>query len=121
MNRTPYDYPWQTLRRDHLRQNPDCVRCGKPGQEVDHIESVRSAPDRRLDPYNLRTLCKSCHSRETNAHDHPRLSPHRGAALSGAPLDPEHPWHGDPAAGEMHTTDLKRWQKGRPIRQRRER
>jgi len=35
------------------------------------------------------------------------------AALSGAPLDPTHPWHGQVSAGTVHATDLTRWHKGR--------
>lgn len=60
-----YDKEWSKLRFRFLHHNPTCCVCGAPGKHVDHIVSVRDAPDRRLDPTNLRTLCHSCHSRRT--------------------------------------------------------
>jgi 5-methylcytosine-specific restriction endonuclease McrA len=114
-----YDYAWQRLRKRHLQGQPMCVRCGGPGQDVDHVVSVKRAPQRRLDPTNLQTMCHSCHSKATNAHDHPRLNPDRGAAESGAPLDPAHPWHKTAlGAGEITATDLTRWYKGKPSERR---
>lgn len=61
-----YGADWQAFRREHLKLNPLCVECGSDDRpNVDHIESVREAPHRRLDPSNVRTLCHSCHSRRT--------------------------------------------------------
>ena len=57
MMRRPYDRDWQRVRKRHLAQHPTCVRCGAAGVDVDHVVSVRKAPDRRLDPTNLQTLC----------------------------------------------------------------
>jgi uncharacterized protein YdaU (DUF1376 family) len=54
-----YDWPWRRLRKRHLAQYPWCVRCGARGVDVDHVVPVRIAPDRRLDPTNLRTLLPS--------------------------------------------------------------
>ena len=112
MMRRPYDRDWQRVRKRHLAQHPTCVRCGAAGVDVDHVVSVRKAPDRRLDPTNLQTLCHGCHSRITRLYDGQRKQP-AGAALSGAPLDPTHPWHGQASAGEVHSADVLRWHKGR--------
>lgn len=89
-----YDWPWRRLRKRHLMLNPCCVRCGAVGTDVDHIETVRSAPHRRLDPSNLATYCHPCHSRVTQWEDNPhaKRNPRRGATVQGLPLDPAHPW-----------------------------
>jgi 5-methylcytosine-specific restriction protein A len=72
-NERGYDATWRRLREQHLRRNRACVGviegqrrpCGEWATDVDHIVSVRDAPERRLDPTNLRSLCHSCHSRRT--------------------------------------------------------
>lgn len=70
--RGAYDYDWEKLRRAHLAQNPDCMKCGAPANTVDHWvawqngsteEEERQAM--RLDPGNLVSMCRSCHSRKT--------------------------------------------------------
>jgi 5-methylcytosine-specific restriction endonuclease McrA len=53
---------WRKLRDRHLRDHPFCVRCGNPASDVDHIIPRSVAPERRLDPTNLQSLCKGCHS-----------------------------------------------------------
>jgi 5-methylcytosine-specific restriction protein A len=63
-----YDAVWRRLRRMHLNSNPLCVfhwRLGVPvvATVVDHIESIQEAPERRLDPTNLQSLCKPCHDK----------------------------------------------------------
>jgi len=60
-----YDADWSKVRFRHLHHHPTCVVCGAKGSHVDHIQSVRDAPHRRLDPSNLRTMCSPCHSRRT--------------------------------------------------------
>ena len=65
-----YDRDWRKLRHAHLASNPLCVTCKAKGlivgaTEVDHITPVRQAPERRLDPSNIQSLCRSCHSRKT--------------------------------------------------------
>ena len=60
-----YDSDWFRLRHAHLQTHPLCVVCGGKGTHVDHIESVRDAPQRRLDPTNLRTMCGPHHSQRT--------------------------------------------------------
>jgi 5-methylcytosine-specific restriction protein A len=44
---------------------PNCAACGAPGTDVDHIRAHRGDEELRLDPGNLRTLCRACHSRKT--------------------------------------------------------
>lgn len=54
---------WTTIRKQHLKDNPNCAACGRNKKlEVHHIEPVHINPDRELDPANLITLCDSpCH------------------------------------------------------------
>ena len=65
-----YGADWQRLRAEHLRLEPLCRFCAEkgrytPAQVVDHIRSIAEAPHLRLDPDNLRSLCKRCHDRRT--------------------------------------------------------
>ncbi|MFT9447825.1 HNH endonuclease signature motif containing protein [Gluconobacter japonicus] len=68
-----YDADWEKVRARHLAINPCCCvpECRTPRDRlnVDHIESVRESPERRLDPTNLRTLCQAHHSARTS-RDH---------------------------------------------------
>lgn len=87
-----YDHDWQRLRARHLARHPMCaVRgCKARARHVDHIVTVKAAPDRRLDPSNLQSLCHRHHSRLTAAYD---VGSIRGACDGeGMPLDPGHPW-----------------------------
>ncbi|MFC4169617.1 HNH endonuclease signature motif containing protein [Teichococcus aestuarii] len=63
-----YDAQWERLRAEVLRERPCCEAPGCGSRErlnVDHIVSVRLAPERRLDRTNLRVLCQPCHSART--------------------------------------------------------
>lgn len=65
-----YGADWQCLRAEQLRREPLCRFCAEAGrftcgQVVDHIVPIAEAPHLRLDPDNLRTLCKRCHDRRT--------------------------------------------------------
>ena len=74
------DARWPALRLQAKRRDGwRCVQCGsKHRLEVDHIESVRSAPDRAFDIQNLQVLCGGCHSRKTRKElGFPELSPER--------------------------------------------
>ena len=90
-----YDKHWKRIRGIHLRKFPDCVVCGLPGNEVDHIQPISERPDLRLSMANLRTLCKKHHSRRTVIDQ----GWHKGKAISvpagadGLPADPLHPWN----------------------------
>ena len=63
-----YGRQWQRDRAWHLAHNPLCADCEAAGltvaaTEVDHVESI--AGGGTSEAGNLRSLCKSCHSRKT--------------------------------------------------------
>jgi 5-methylcytosine-specific restriction protein A len=65
-----YDWDWRKLREHHIRREPFCRVCmesGKPvaAEEVDHIEPLAKAPERRLDPANIQSLCRDHHHEKT--------------------------------------------------------
>lgn len=67
--RRGYDAAHEKARAQHLARNPLCVMCGEPGNVLDHIQTIREAPHRRLDPTNWQTLCRPCHGRKGVAQD----------------------------------------------------
>lgn len=61
---------WRLLRLQHLAEHPLCKACLAVGRtteatEVDHEEERDVAPERALDPTNLVSYCKPCHSKKT--------------------------------------------------------
>ena len=54
---------WSNVRKDHLKQYPQCMACGRDSKlEVHHIKPVHLFPELELDPSNLVTLCADpCH------------------------------------------------------------
>ena len=65
-NERGYDRQWQKLRAWYIKRHPLCEKCLThniltPVEEVHHIQPVDEAPERRLDPDNLMSLCRSCH------------------------------------------------------------
>lgn len=68
--RRGYDAGWRAVRAEFLRAFPKCCHpsCTEPATEVDHIMPI-SAGGARLDPANLRPLCKRHHSQRT-AREH---------------------------------------------------
>jgi 5-methylcytosine-specific restriction protein A len=65
-----YNHEWRALRKAFIQSNPLCADCLSMGKivgasEVHHVVAVRKAPERRLDPSNLCSLCTTCHSRRT--------------------------------------------------------
>ena len=62
---------WIRLSKITLDDNPQCESCKRMGKvvmadHVDHILSIGVAPDRRLDPSNLQSLCRACHRGKTH-------------------------------------------------------
>ena len=65
-----YDAAWARARRAFLASHPLCEVCAARGDVraasvVDHVISIREDPSRRLDPANLRAMCKPCHDART--------------------------------------------------------
>jgi 5-methylcytosine-specific restriction protein A len=65
-----YGTVWQRTRRVKLAQSPLCEDCDAgglvmPATEVDHIDGQGPNGARGHDLDNLRSLCKSCHSKKT--------------------------------------------------------
>lgn len=52
---------WKRLRIMVLKRHPLCLFCGKPADEVHHIEQASQRPDLFFDVYNLAPLCKKHH------------------------------------------------------------
>lgn len=90
-----YDYQWKLFRKRYLRAFPICavVGCGKPAKHVDHIETVRGSPKRRLDPTNVEGLCHNHHSILTATYDTVggRAIPF-ACDEDGNPNEGGHPW-----------------------------
>jgi len=60
---------WRRVSQAHRARHPVCEFCGvAPAEEVDHILST-SKGGAMFDEANLRSLCKRCHARKTNAED----------------------------------------------------
>ena len=64
-----YDAEWEKARADYLAAYPSCRRCGQKAVLVDHIQTIRTAPHRRLDRTNFQSLCTPCHSGAKQAQD----------------------------------------------------
>lgn len=66
-----YGGDWRALRDWKLLQDPICemrTHCaGHVATEVDHKITIAAWPAGRLDPTNLQSACKSCHSAKTMA------------------------------------------------------
>lgn len=77
-----YDATWRALRADVLRRHPRCA-CGSKATEVDHLVAIRDG-GARLDPKNLRTMCKPCHSRRTATDQGFARTPGGGSRISAA-------------------------------------
>ena len=55
---------WHKLRLVHLAIEPLCIMCEDDGVDVDHIKPIEDGGE-LLNPLNLQTMCKSCHSKKT--------------------------------------------------------
>jgi len=65
-----YDATWQRFRRSYLEHHPLCLDCLDRKEvavatELHHLVKLRDAPERRLDPSNVRPLCSTCHKVRT--------------------------------------------------------
>jgi len=69
------------------RDGAVCRQCGKPGEEIDHIEGDSPDPD------NLQLLCKDCHRAKTNERMRPATGEQKKliAALVATRVEPEVP------------------------------
>lgn len=62
---------WQKVRKLALSRDKglclDCLASGRyrPAREVDHVVSVREAPQLAYTLMNLRSLCPGCHGRKS--------------------------------------------------------
>jgi 5-methylcytosine-specific restriction protein A len=75
-----YDHAWRKLRREHAEAHPFCAPClGRghfiPVEIVDHITPHLGNDALRLNPGNLQSLCRSCHSRKTHAEGEGYVAP----------------------------------------------
>ena len=62
-----YNHEWARLRNWYAAQHPVCQweKCTQAMAIVDHIEPIKRAPHRRLDPDNLQSLCHRHHRVKT--------------------------------------------------------
>jgi 5-methylcytosine-specific restriction protein A len=69
-----YNYKWQKVREQYLRDNPLCVYCARQGRTVaagvvDHIEAHRGDMTLFWDQANWQSLCKLCHDSVKQAEE----------------------------------------------------
>lgn len=62
-----YSSTWDKLSKQHLADNPLCVKCLEIGLTVaatvtDHIIPIDVAPEKKFDKDNLMSLCTSCNT-----------------------------------------------------------
>ena len=51
---------WETVRKNHLKENPTCAACGNTeGVQVHHMRPFHIYPELELDPTNFITLCEN--------------------------------------------------------------
>jgi len=66
-----YDATWYEFRDAWIREHPLCCECEAGGlsaaaEHVDHVIPFDGVDDPlRLDPENVQSLCRPCHSRKT--------------------------------------------------------
>lgn len=58
-----YGYRWQAIRAAQLEREPDCVVCGEPATDVDHITPREMGGSD--EPSNLQSMCHAHHSAKT--------------------------------------------------------
>jgi 5-methylcytosine-specific restriction enzyme A len=55
---------WRILRTRYLAHHSECVECGQPASEVDHITPIEVGGP-VWDQSNWAAMCHACHSRKT--------------------------------------------------------
>jgi hypothetical protein len=98
---------WKRLRAQHIKRFPLCAvkGCGAKAKIVDHIVSVKRAPNRKLDPLNLQSLCAFHHGVITAAYDKDSIAGQ--CDVDGYPMDPNHPWNQSGNAAAIATVNSK--------------
>ena len=97
-----YDGEWRMLRAHILKldnggHSTVYCSCGQLATVVDHIIPIAERPDLRLDPANLRPMCKRCHDRRTiydQGMQSGKVRRGGGCDADGNPLDPPEHWQG---------------------------
>lgn len=68
MRAAGYGGKWEKTRAEFLKGMDFCNDCGSRERlQVHHIDGLGPKGPRGHDPFNLETLCHSCHSRRTRA------------------------------------------------------
>lgn len=77
----------------HKREATKCI----PVAHVDHIKTVKEAPELQLERSNLRCLCEPCHNRRTiydqGVHKNSKRKLSSACDVNGWPTDKEHSWN----------------------------
>lgn len=65
-----YGWDWQQASKRYLIEHPLCEDCldedrVTPAVEVHHVAKIKHAPEKRLDPENMRALCEPHHDKRT--------------------------------------------------------
>ncbi len=64
-----YGARWQKVSKAYLLAHPNCVRCGKAAQVVDHIVPHKGDWLLLWNPENYQALCAVCHNVKTSTTD----------------------------------------------------
>ena len=88
---------WRDRARKQALHNAGwcCQQCGislvglGKAAHVHHRKQVKRAPGLRLEPLNLRALCRACHTKQ---HELEKRIVQQSCNLDGSPSDPNHPW-----------------------------
>lgn len=69
-SREPYGRGWTNILKEsiRLRDNYKCQQCGIPQEECDRALDIHHKDEIKtnLNPNNLISLCRGCHTKETN-------------------------------------------------------
>jgi 5-methylcytosine-specific restriction endonuclease McrA len=87
---------WKQLRLAQLRAEPLCRYCLALGKTTsanvaDHKQPHKGNRALFFNPFNLQSLCKTCHDSAKQTLERSGVLP--GCDVSGVPLDPLHHWY----------------------------